>query len=191
MINFSPFPQEEGFLRISCATDKAPMGPLPLVDGLKVLTLDWFKKPDCTQKVRDLPLSRLDFRAAQPILSSFWHISATCSLDPHPVERYLIGGLVVVPPQMCLHTVDLDDTMCEAPSCLLDPEPGQAIRDQDLECQCAGPPDCRAPDPMSCGMCTPKYNPGQDIRHNHSICYYFWSICSCIYHDITVFGSIS
>ena len=34
---------------------------------------------------------------------------------------------------MCLHTIDLDDTMCEAPSCLLDPEPGQAIRDQDPE----------------------------------------------------------
>ena len=125
IVNTSPFPSDEGFLRISCATDKEPMGPLPMVeiDGIeqKVLTLDWFKKDDCTDR-------------------------------------------------MCLHTVDLENTMCEAPSCLLELMPGQMVPDQDPECQCADPPSCRAPAPMSCGMCTAKYPQGWENGKCINLC---------------------
>ncbi len=125
VVNTSPFPSDEGFLRIRCATDKAPAGPLPLIDidGIpqKVLTLDWFKKPDCTDR-------------------------------------------------MCLHTIDLDHSMCEVPQCMLDPEPGEAFRKQDEECQCADPPQCRQPAPMSCGMCTPKYPQGWEHGKCINLC---------------------
>lgn len=125
IVNYSPFPEAEGFLRIRCATEKEPAGPLPLVevDGIlqKVLTLDWFKKPDCTDR-------------------------------------------------MCLHTVDLDHPMCEVPQCMLDPEPGEAFRKQDEECQCADPPQCRQPAPMSCGMCTPKYPQGWEHGKCVNLC---------------------
>lgn len=89
----------------------------------KVITLDFFKKPDCTQR-------------------------------------------------MCLHTVDLDHDLCDAPSCKLDPEPGQTVRDQDPECQCGDLPGCGVGTgpTTSCGMCSPRFPQGFENGKCVNIC---------------------
>ena len=66
--------------------------------------------------------------------------------------------------------MDLDHAMCEVPQCLLDALPGEPFREQDEECQCADPPQCRQPAPMSCGMCTPKYPQGWEHGKCINLC---------------------